>query len=63
MLHTLLHNNYRLLRSFLNPCKKKISFFLLFYIYKRFFQKVKSLANAVSASGARAARQEDTVSY
>lgn len=70
MLHSLLHNNYRLLRSFLNPCKQKISFFLFFKvnathfsIYKRFFQKVKSLVNAVSASGARAARQEDTVSY
>ena len=66
MLHSLLHNNYRLLRSFLNPCKQKISFlfpFSSFYICKRFFQKEKSLVNAVSASGVRAARQEDTVSY
>lgn len=32
MLHSLLHNNYRLLRSFLNPCKQKISFFFFLHL-------------------------------
>ena len=47
---------------FLTPVSKKFPF-SSFYICKRFFQKEKSLVNAVSASGVRAARQEDTVSY